>query len=264
MTSLERLHTTPAPRLTDWHEQAACAGEDTDLWFGQLHKTRPALDTCARCPVRAECLHDALTYESPGATRYGIRGGLHGPERNRLPELPTSAPEAIAALREHLAAHDERNPTTMTTAPAPHPAPVADVQLKAGADVRLKAVTEDTTPTPVGKLLAWGEQHTDPEVQDQAARARAALAGLRKRHAADQELTALTSERERLEQRLAELAARESELAPTKAKKKRAAYVRDYEPRTVRAWADANGVECAPVGQIPKRVLDAWRAAAAS
>lgn len=251
--------TAAAPHLEDWHERAACAGEDTNLWFGQPHQTRAALKACSRCPVRAECLHDALAYETPGAIRYGIRGGLNGPERNRLPKLPSSATDALAALRELLATLDERTPEPMTTTPAPIPAP----EVTAGATVRLKAVPEDTPPLPVGKLLAWGDQHPDPEIQGQAARARAAIAGLRKRHSADQELTALTTEREQLEQRLAELTARQAELAPTKPKKKRGSYVRDYDTRTVRAWADANGVECARIGQIPKRVLEAWRAAGA-
>ncbi|MFF9910647.1 histone-like nucleoid-structuring protein Lsr2 [Streptomyces sp. NPDC013457] len=258
MTSLELL-SPAAPYLANWQERAACAGADTNLWFGQPHQIRSAIAACSRCPVRAECLHDALAYETPGAARYGIRGGLNGNERNQLPDLPSSATEAVAALRELL---NERTPEPMTTTPALHPAPTAaDAPVKAGADVRLRAVPADTTPLPVGKLLTWGDQHTDPAVQDQAARARAALSGLRKRHAADQELTALTTEREQLEQRLAELAARESELAPSKAKRKRTAYVRNYDTRTVRAWADANGIECARIGQIPKRVLEAWRAA---
>lgn len=114
----------------------------------------------------------------------------------------------------------------------------------------------------VGQLLKWGDEHDDPEVRDQAARARMALTGLRRRHAADEELAAITSEREELQKRLSELQAREQELVPAKPKRKRGgAYVRDYDTRTVRAWADDNGIECPRVGQIPKRVLDAWRAA---
>ncbi|MFI1472072.1 histone-like nucleoid-structuring protein Lsr2 [Streptomyces wuyuanensis] len=249
--------TAAAPILTDWHDQAACAGQDTNRWFGRPHQTQSALKACSGCPVRAECLHDALTYEIPGAPRYGIRGGLYGRERNRLPDLPSSATDAIAALRELLATFDERTPEPMTTTPAP----ALDVPLKAGTGVRLKAVPEDSASLPVGKLLAWGDQHADPTVQDQAARARDALAGLRKRHAADRELVAVTTEAEELRKRLAELEAREAELAPSKPKRKRGSYVRDYDTRTVRAWADANGIECARIGQIPKRVLDAWRAA---
>ncbi|MFF9285436.1 Lsr2 family DNA-binding protein [Streptomyces griseosporeus] len=113
---------------------------------------------------------------------------------------------------------------------------------------------------PVGQLLAWGEQHDDPEVQDQAARARLLLTALRRRHAADQELAAITSEREQLEQRLAELQAREAELAPAKGKKKRSSPARDYDARTVRAWAEQHGIDCPRFGQIPKQVLEAWRA----
>jgi hypothetical protein len=115
-----------------------------------------------------------------------------------------------------------------------------------------------TEAIPVGQLLKWGDEHPDADVRDQAARARVALTGLRRRYVADQELTAITTEAEQLEKRLAELRAREAELVPAKPKRK--APVRDYDTRTVRAWADAQGVECPRVGQIPKRVLDAWRA----
>lgn len=111
---------------------------------------------------------------------------------------------------------------------------------------------------PVGKLLAWGERHDDPEVQDQAARARLLLTALRRRHAADAELAAIADETEQLEQRLAELRAREAELAPAKAKKKPQ---RDYEPAVVRAWAKAKGIECPGIGRVPKAIVDAWRAA---
>ncbi|WP_435218360.1 WhiB family transcriptional regulator [Streptomyces sp. bgisy034] len=115
---------------------------------------------------------------------------------------------------------------------------------------------------PLTSLLKWGDAHPDPDVQDQAARARATVQGLRARYAADRELTAITTEAEQLEKKLAELRAREAELAPKKkSKRKPSSYVRDYDPRTVRAWAAEAGVDCPGVGQIPKRVLDAWRAA---
>ncbi|WP_171111259.1 MULTISPECIES: Lsr2 family protein [unclassified Streptomyces] len=39
------------------------------------------------------------------------------------------------------------------------------------------------------------------------------------------------------------------------------AVCRALDTRTVRAWADANGIDCPRVGQIPKRVLEAWRTA---
>ncbi|NUS26090.1 MAG: hypothetical protein HOV92_17965 [Streptomyces sp.] len=110
---------------------------------------------------------------------------------------------------------------------------------------------------PVGKLLAWGDAHLDPEIQDQAARARMALHGLRARYAADLELTAITTEAEQLEKRLAELRAREQELAPTKPKKTRKPV--EYPAAEVRAWASANNIACPPVGRVPKAVVEAWR-----
>jgi uncharacterized protein YerC len=116
---------------------------------------------------------------------------------------------------------------------------------------------------PVDDLLAWGDEHPDPEVQDQAARGRAILTGLRNRHAMDEELTALATQREQLEKQLAELTARQAELAPAKRKRKAGTVVRDYDTRTVRAWADEHGIDCPRVGQLPKRVLDAWRTATA-
>lgn len=171
-----------------------------------------------------------------------------------LDEIDTQGgPDAARHNRLHLP--DERTPDPMTTAPAPT-RPVVDVQLRNSVDVRLK--TPETLP--VGQLLKWGDDHPETEVRDQAARARAALAGLRTRHAADQELTAITTEAEQLEQRLAELRAREAELAPAKPRKKRTTAARDYDTRTVRAWATDNDIDCPRVGQLPKRVLDAWRA----
>jgi hypothetical protein len=182
--------------------------------------------------------------------------------RALLDEIGTQGgPEAARQNRLNLDPLTERTTQPMTTTPAVRPTPpVADVRLKNSADVRLR----EPAQLPVGQLLKWGDEHPDPEVQDQAARARAVLTGLRQRHAADAELTAITTEATELEKRLAELRAREAELAPTKAKKKRAVYVRDYDTRTVRAWAEANGVDCPRAGQIPKRVLDAWRASAAA
>ncbi|MEU7381525.1 histone-like nucleoid-structuring protein Lsr2 [Streptomyces sp. NPDC042207] len=181
--------------------------------------------------------------------------------RRLLNEIDTQGgPEAARHNRLHLT--DEGAAPTMTTAPVLRPTPsTVDVQLKANADVHLRPATETPEQLPVGKLLAWGDQHTDPNVQDQAARARIALHGLRQRYAADRELTAITTEREQLEQRLAELQAREEQLAPAKAKKKRSSPARDYDPGTVRTWAAENGIDCPRVGRVPKAVVDAWRTA---
>ncbi|MFR0351819.1 Lsr2 family DNA-binding protein [Streptomyces sediminimaris] len=134
----------------------------------------------------------------------------------------------------------------------------ADAQPKASADVRLKPIAQaHAEAMPVGHLLAWADQHEDSDIRDQSARARAALAGLRQRHAADQELTAITTEAEQLEKRLAELRSREAELTP--AKPKRARKPAEYPAAEVRAWAKENGLDCPPVGRVPKAVVEAWR-----
>ncbi|WP_405554286.1 histone-like nucleoid-structuring protein Lsr2 [Streptomyces sp. NBC_01171] len=175
--------------------------------------------------------------------------------RRLLEEIDTQGgPEA--ARSGHLRLADtEGVPTAMTTALAtaqahpPIPQPLITVRTPA----------TDTEPErlPVGQLLAWGDQHNDPDIQDQAARARAALVGLRQRYVADRELTALENEEEQLARRLEEIRTRKGELAPAKPKKKTQ---RDYEPAEVRAWAKANSVDCPAHGRVPKAVVDAWRA----
>ncbi|EST24511.1 Lsr2 family DNA-binding protein [Streptomyces roseochromogenus] len=120
-------------------------------------------------------------------------------------------------------------------------------------------MTATTEPLPVGRLLKWADEQPDRDVRDQAARARVALASLRKRYDTDQELTAITTEAEQLKQRLAELLARKEELMPVKPKKRRASP--SYEAATVRAWARENSIPCPPLGRVPKAVVDAWLAA---
>ncbi|MFJ2007043.1 WhiB family transcriptional regulator [Streptomyces chartreusis] len=176
-------------------------------------------------------------------------------------DTPAEEPVTVQALQDLLteidhqggpqAARDNRlNLTSETAMPSTdttsHPSHIA----KATAD-----------SLPFTSLLKWGDAHPDPAVQAQAAQARVVVHGLRARHAADNELTALTDEAEQLEKKLAELRARKAELEPKKKKRKAGSHARDYDTRTVRAWAAENGVDCPGVGQIPKRVLEAWRAA---
>lgn len=66
---------------TDWREQALCAQADPEAWFvDKGGSTKPAKRVCARCPVRPECLTDALANDE----RFGVRGGLSERERRRL------------------------------------------------------------------------------------------------------------------------------------------------------------------------------------
>lgn len=83
-----------------WHTDAACAGMDPDIFYPNdpqpigrpTNPAKPdgyaqARTVCGRCPVRDQCLQDAMTEESgQGAhNRHGMRGGLTGDERYRLP-----------------------------------------------------------------------------------------------------------------------------------------------------------------------------------
>lgn len=113
---------------------------------------------------------------------------------------------------------------------------------------------QTTETLPVGKLLAWGDHHPDKGIQAHAALVRASLAELRARHQADKELEAITAEAEDLEKRLAEIRQRQAQLQP-----KRTRTRRDYDTAEVRAWARANGHTVPDRGQIPKKVLQAWR-----
>lgn len=68
-------------RPENWREQALCAQADPEAWFPEKgHSTKDAKRVCARCPVKAECLEDALARDEP----FGVRGGLSERQRRRL------------------------------------------------------------------------------------------------------------------------------------------------------------------------------------
>ncbi|MFF5795766.1 Lsr2 family DNA-binding protein [Streptomyces albogriseolus] len=169
-----------------------------------------------------------------------------------LDEIDTQGgPDAARQWRLHLP------DTPQQEGPDPMAQPVP--QLSSVPEVPIQPTAVEPQPLPVGQLLKWGDEHDDPDVRDQAARARATLTGLRRRHAADQELAAIAEEREQLEQRLAEIQAREAVLVPQKKAKGKRQSV-GYPAAEVRAWAKANGVDCPKTGRVPKAVVDAWRA----
>lgn len=73
---------------TAWLELAACRGRPTEWWYpsaGDRFAIGVARSICRTCPVRAECLAEALELEGdlPGSYRYGIRGGLTAEQRRR-------------------------------------------------------------------------------------------------------------------------------------------------------------------------------------
>jgi|SRR6185437_5316909 len=68
-----------------WIRHALCGSGDYDydLWFpepSERHKAAAAVRVCRRCPVRGQCLTDALEREDIR----GIRGGVSGNRRSRM------------------------------------------------------------------------------------------------------------------------------------------------------------------------------------
>ena len=67
--------------MTDWMESAACVGLGHLFFLEPGESSAPAKKICAACPVRDECLADALTHPEPW---HGIFGGMSPRERRRL------------------------------------------------------------------------------------------------------------------------------------------------------------------------------------
>jgi WhiB family redox-sensing transcriptional regulator len=83
------VHTATVPDTAErpgaWRESAVCAGVDPELFFpakGDAYAASRARRICAACPVRMECLEDALQREAGRGfqSRHGIVGGL-GPRK---------------------------------------------------------------------------------------------------------------------------------------------------------------------------------------
>lgn len=69
------------PSLFGWREQALCAQTDPESFFPEKGcSTKDAKSICALCPVRAECLAEAIEQDE----RFGVWGGLSERERRRL------------------------------------------------------------------------------------------------------------------------------------------------------------------------------------
>ncbi|PWG14035.1 WhiB family transcriptional regulator [Streptomyces sp. V2] len=78
-----------AERPGAWKNSAVCAGVDPELFFPTQGDSRGAEDArtvCASCPVRLDCLEDALQAETGRGlhSRHGIYGGLNPRQRYRL------------------------------------------------------------------------------------------------------------------------------------------------------------------------------------
>lgn len=63
----------------EWREEALCAQTDPEAFFPEKGgSVRAAKAMCARCPVRVECLDDAIASDE---VNDGVRGGLSPRQR---------------------------------------------------------------------------------------------------------------------------------------------------------------------------------------
>jgi WhiB family redox-sensing transcriptional regulator len=77
------------PWIKDWTLQAACGDEAPDALFVSGAAQHRAKSVCRGCPVRTECLADALD----NRVEFGVWGGLTERERRALlrrrPDVPS-------------------------------------------------------------------------------------------------------------------------------------------------------------------------------
>lgn len=79
-----------------WATRAACAGIAPDRLFGKGAEQRDARSICFSCPVRMECLVEALETESV----FGVWGGLTERERRALVRKYPDVTDWSAWLRQ--------------------------------------------------------------------------------------------------------------------------------------------------------------------
>jgi WhiB family redox-sensing transcriptional regulator len=89
----------------NWDAAVCLKVNDPELWFeegsgpGLSDGAHQAVALCWTCPVRQDCLADALRWET--GQRYGIRGGLLPSERAKLGRGGTPCPQCgTPGLRE--------------------------------------------------------------------------------------------------------------------------------------------------------------------
>ncbi|WP_329524736.1 WhiB family transcriptional regulator [Streptomyces sp. NBC_01462] len=65
---------------TDWRENSACGSADADELFADSPRQKRAKTICMRCPVRTQCLAEALDER----IEFGVWGGMTERERRVL------------------------------------------------------------------------------------------------------------------------------------------------------------------------------------
>lgn len=86
----------------DWRVRASCRDEDPDQLFVRGAEQRKAKLVCMGCPVRTECLAEALD----SRIEFGVWGGMTERERRALlrrrPDVASWAELLESARRKHL------------------------------------------------------------------------------------------------------------------------------------------------------------------
>ncbi|MFF3313608.1 WhiB family transcriptional regulator [Streptomyces sp. NPDC002952] len=88
-------------RLQDWSEDAACRTSDSEALFADGAGQTRAKAICTGCPVRAECLADALD----NRIEWGVWGGLTERERRALLRRRPHVASWRGVLLDGMAAH---------------------------------------------------------------------------------------------------------------------------------------------------------------
>lgn len=77
-----------------WRDSALCAQVDPEIWFPERGESnRAALAICRACPVRQECLQNALAF----GDEYGVWGGTTSHDRRAMPKSPRRGPNVRRA-----------------------------------------------------------------------------------------------------------------------------------------------------------------------
>ncbi len=105
----------------DWTELAACRNGDPDRLFVQGAEQHRAKIVCASCPVRTECLAEALDRQ----IEFGVWGGMTERERRailrRRPNVTSWRALLTAARSEFDAAERDRLKLPIQRPAAPSP-----------------------------------------------------------------------------------------------------------------------------------------------
>jgi WhiB family redox-sensing transcriptional regulator len=280
---------TRPPAADDWRSRAACRGADPDLFF-PLGSNREAIAICAGCPVREDCLDEALEKGDLGIRggtteterrlmRAGQRAPIHLTRKTTMPES-TQIIEALldgVTVQEVAETHDwlrDRVLDLINSKPGWRHDPATDTVLVGDGtrgepvvDLRIEPKTT-AEPAPADQDLALGLEellrrgdHSESAATRAAAKkARAAVEELQERvrtEAAEKQvrdrIAALQKEMETAQAQL-------RELRPGKATARRSGSA-GPTPKEMRAWAASNGITCPAMGRVPQDVVDAYNTA---